>query len=190
MEPTATLRHEHEVVCRTLAGADALADTARESGAVDVAAVRDFIEFAGSYTEGSHGAKEERFLFPRLCERDAKAESPVATMLREHDGARERVHRLQAALDAVAAGDGSAVATVVENLSAYGALLRSHIAQEHNVVFHLADQLLTEADRRELTQAFEGIEQEIGLEEHQRLAAIADRLGHIAEQHEESTVRE
>jgi hemerythrin-like domain-containing protein len=181
MGPTATLRHEHELVCRAIAGADALAENARESGAVDVGATREFIEFARFFTDGCHHAKEERLLFPRLCERDAKAESPVATMLREHDGARERVHRLQAALD------GSAVATVVENLSAYGALLRSHIAQEHNVVFHLADQLLTEADRRELTQAFEGIEQEIGLEEHQRLAAIADRLGAIAEERSAST---
>ena len=64
MGPTATLRHEHELVCRALAGADALADESRASGAVDAGAVRDFIEFARYFTDGCHHAKEERCLFP------------------------------------------------------------------------------------------------------------------------------
>ena len=183
MGPTATLRHEHELVCRALAGADALAEEARTSGTVREEPVRDFIEFARYFTDGCHHAKEERFLFPRLRERGAQASAPVAAMLQEHEGGRERVRRLEAALDAVAGGDRDAVSRVAENLSAYAALLRSHIAKENNVLFPLADRLLDDGDRRELAQAFERVEaEETGVDEHARLAAIADRLGRIAEQ--------
>jgi hemerythrin-like domain-containing protein len=183
MGPTAVLRHEHELVCRALAGADALAEQARRSGSVDDAAVRDFIEFARFFTDGCHHAKEERLLFPRLRERGAAASAPVAAMLQEHEGGRERVRRLEAALDAAAAGDADAVARVAENLSAYAALLRAHIAKENNVLFPLADRLLTDDDQRDLDAAFELVEaDETGPGEHERLAAIADRLGAIAEE--------
>jgi hemerythrin-like domain-containing protein len=104
-------------------------------------------------------------------------------MLQEHEGGRERVRRLEAALDAAAAGDADAVARVAENLSAYAALLRAHIAKENNVLFPLADRLLTDDDQRDLDAAFELVEaDETGPGEHERLAAIADRLGAIAEE--------
>jgi hemerythrin-like domain-containing protein len=145
--------------------------------------VRDFIEFARYFTDGCHHSKEERLLFPRLRERGAEASAPVAAMLQEHEGGRERVRRLEAALDAAAGGDSSAVPNVAENLAAYAALLRSHIAKENNVLFPLADRLLDDDDQRELTEAFERVEvEETGLDEHARLAAIADRLGRIAEE--------
>ncbi len=188
MGPTATLRHEHELVCRALAGADALAEVARESGVVNADDVRDFIEFARLFTDGCHHAKEERHLFPVLRERGAQASAPVAAMLQEHEGGRERVRRLEAALDATAAGDADAVGRVAENLSAYAALLRSHIAKENNVLFPLADRLMNADDQREVEAAFERVEaEETGPGEHQRLAAIADRLGAIAEERGAST---
>lgn len=178
MEPTAILRHEHELVCRSLAGADALAESARIEGAVDVDAVRSFVDFAQHFTDGCHHAKEEHLLFPLMRERGAEAGAPVAAMLTEHEGGRERIRRLQGALDAAAAGDAAAVATVAENLSAYAALLRAHIAKENHVLFPLADHLLDEGERRELAEAFERVElEETGPGEHERLALIAERLG-------------
>ena len=116
--------------------------------------------------------------------RGAQASAPVAAMLQEHEGGRERVRRLEAALDAAAIGDADAVARVAENLSAYAALLRSHIAKENNVLFPLADRLMNADDQRELEAAFERVEaEETGPGEHERLAAIADRLGRVAEEH-------
>jgi len=187
MGPTADLRHEHEYVCRALAGADALAATARETGVVDADAVSDFIAFSRGFTDGCHHAKEERLLFPRMRERGAEAEAPVAAMLQEHEGGRERIRRLEAALEPAAAGDADAVARVAENLSAYAALLRSHIAKENNVLFHIADHLLNEQDGRELEEAFGRAEaEETGPGEHDRFVAIAERLGEIAEERGDS----
>lgn len=179
MDPTGVLRHEHELVCRTLAGADALAEAAHATGRVDVTAARSFVEFSRGFTDGRHHMKEERLLFPLIGERDPRVKAgPVNAMLREHEGGRERIRRLAAALDAVDAGDAGAVAEVAENLSSYAALLRSHIAKENNVLFPMADGLLTEDDRRDLLEAFERVEEEeTGPGEHERFEHIAEELG-------------
>jgi hemerythrin-like domain-containing protein len=178
MEPTAVLRHEHELVCRALAGADALAEAAR-AGHVDVRGARSFVEFARGFTDGCHHTKEERLLFPLVVERDPRLEAgPVAAMLHEHEGGRERIRRLDAALDAVEGGDDGAAADVAENLAAYAALLRAHIAKENNVLFPMAERVLTEQDERELEAAFERVElEETGPGEHERFARIAEELG-------------
>ena len=122
-----------------------------------------------------------------MRERGAQASAPVAAMLQEHEGGRERVRRLEAALDATADGDADAVARVAENLSAYAALLRSHIAKENNVLFPLADRLMNADDQRELERRSSASRRETGPGEHERLAAIADRLGRIAEERGAST---
>ena len=102
----------------------------------------------------------------------------VAAMLQEHEGGRERIRRLEAALDAMEAGETGAVETAAENLSAYAALLRSHIAKENNVLFPLAERLLSDDDRRTLVAAFERIEEEVaGQGEHERFMRIAEELG-------------
>ena len=82
-------------------------------------------------------------------------------MLQEHEGGRERIRRLEAALDASGGGRDGAAETAAENLSAYAALLRSHIAKENNVLFPLAERLLSDDDRRTLAAAFERIEEEV-----------------------------
>ena len=99
-------------------------------------------------------------------------------MQEEHEGGRERIRRLEVALDAVEKGDGGAGPAAAENLSAHAALLRSHIAKENNVLFPLAERLLSDDDRRELGAAFDRIEEEeTGAGEHERFARIAEALG-------------
>ena len=99
-------------------------------------------------------------------------------MLQEHEGGRERIRRLEAALDASGGGRDRRRRTAAENLSAYAALLRSHIAKENNVLFPLAERLLSDDDRRELAAAFERIEEEVaGQGEHERFMRIAEELG-------------
>jgi len=57
------------------------------------------------------------------------------------------------------------------------ALLRAHIDKEDNVLFPMADQLLTAADQKELTEAFEKVEaEEIGEGVHDKYHQLAHEL--------------
>jgi len=175
---TATLRHEHQAVCLVLSASDREVVRIRESGRLDGDWLRDFTEFSRRFTDGCHHRKEERHLFTLLHERaPAETDAIVRAMLAEHDGGRERIGRLLSCLEAAEAGDESAVAAAAEQLSAYSRLLHAHIAKEHNVLFPLAERLLTEQELQALDEAFEVVERdEMGPGEHERLHALAGRL--------------
>jgi hemerythrin-like domain-containing protein len=179
MGPTQTLRREHEAVCLVVNAADRKAAAIAESGRLDGEWTRGFVEFSRRFTDGCHHTKEERHLFARLQEKAPEETRAIVTaMLAEHEGGRERVRRLLEHLEAAERGDEAAIALVAEQLSAYSGLLRSHIAKENNVLFPLADRLLAEDDTRALDEAFEDVESsEMGEGEHERLHALAERLG-------------
>jgi hemerythrin-like domain-containing protein len=178
MPATAELRREHQDVCLVVNAADRQASTIRETRRVDADWIRDFVEFSRAFTDGCHHSKEERHLFPLLQERAPElTRGPVGVMLAEHDGGRERIRRLLACLEQAEAGDAAAVATAAEQLAAYSQLLRSHIAKENNVLFPLADRVLTDEDQVALDAAFERVEhEETGAGEHERLHSLAERL--------------
>ena len=83
----------------------------------------------------------------------------------EHARARELTAGLGNAADRLAAGDGSAAATVADFARAYGELLTQHIGKEDHILFPMAahaippeeqDQVLDEFGRIEREQAAKG----------------------------------
>ena len=93
----------------------------------------------------------------------------------KHDGGRQRIGAIAGALDAARAGDPAARRTVADNLAAYASLLYAHIAKENNVLFPLAERLLTEADKERLAAGFDRIEEQIGAA-HEKYGAMAHEL--------------
>lgn len=94
-------------------------------------------------------------------------------MLIEHEQGRAFVRALSDAAQRYAQGDASAVPALVHNTLGYVNLLRQHIEKENQVLFPLADQVLSPTDQEQLTAAFERIETErIGRREHERYHAL------------------
>ncbi|HSL96750.1 MAG TPA: hemerythrin domain-containing protein [Thermoleophilia bacterium] len=178
MGPTTRLRREHQELCRVINAADRKTELFVRTGRVDGAWVRSFVEFSRGFTEGFHQAKEERLLLRRLRERaPAETLGVIGAMLAEHEGGRVRMDRLLDRLPAAEEGDETAVLLATEQLSAYVCLLEAHIAQEHNVLFPLAERVLAEDDVRWLDRASEEVELgELGVDERARLDALAAYL--------------
>ena len=108
-----------------------------------------------NYADGLHHAKEEEVLFPALGERGFSSEQgPVAVMLSEHTAGREFVRGMDQAIRQLRDGDASASARVFENMSGYVNLLRNHIAKENNILFRMADRLLSDDDHRLLLERY------------------------------------
>ncbi len=62
-------------------------------------------------------------------------------------------------------------------LAAYAELLRQHIDKENNVLYEIADHVLTVRDQAELEQAFEKVEsQEMGEGTHEKYHQLAHEL--------------
>lgn len=178
MTPTETLKHEHQVILLVLAGAQKEAEQIRQTGKVDADKVREMLDFFRTFADRCHHAKEEQLLFAKLVEHGLPGDSgPIAAMLHEHELGRARLRAVDQALPDAAQGDDAEAQVVADNLQGYAELLRQHITKEDEVLYPLADQLLTPEDQQELDQAFEKVEaEEMGEGTHERYHEMAHKL--------------
>lgn len=76
-----------------------------------------------------------------------------------------------------ASGDKAALKAALENALGYAELLRQHIDKEDNILYHMADQVLTPADQQELLSKFEEVEQQrIGAGKHEEYVKLVEDL--------------
>lgn len=180
MNPTETLKHEHKIVLLVLKGAEREARSIETGGAVHVEDVEQMVDFFRNFVDRCHHGKEERHLFPAMQGKGMSAErGPIAVMLHEHEQGRAAVRAISAALERVKGGDLGAGAELADALLGYVELLRNHIAKEDNVLFPMADGILSESEQGNLAVLFDRVEtEEIGTGVHERYHELAHRLGH------------
>jgi hemerythrin-like domain-containing protein len=175
---TETLRHEHDAILRML---DATEETARQltaGGPVEPHVLEGLLEFFRLFADRCHHGKEEDLLFPKLAEKGLPRNmGPIGVMLLEHDQGRALVKQMtHAAADYQAGRDGSA-ARWAEAARAYTILLREHIAKENNILFVMAERMLSAEEQQELSAQFEAVELEkMGAGTQERLHALMDQL--------------
>jgi hemerythrin-like domain-containing protein len=109
-----------------------------------------------------------------------KRGGPITVMLHEHDQGRASVRAVAAALPEAKKGNASAVAAVGEDLFSYIELLRAHIDKENDILFPMAERLLSADDMRQLSAAFEKVEaEEIGEGVHEKYHQLAHKLAEV-----------
>jgi hemerythrin-like domain-containing protein len=178
MKATAILIHEHEVISQALAVLDAMAARLAGVGSVAAPDVEQLLEFFVVFADRCHHAKEEGILFPALeAAGMPKDGGPIGVMLDEHEAGRGLVGRLRQDAAAAAAGDAHARRRFTEAAHEYVALLEAHIAKENRVLFPGADGMLTDADDRAITAAFQRHEElEMGPGTHERFHRMLDDM--------------
>ncbi len=178
MKPLELLVHEHDVILGVLDKTEKELRAVRQGAAVDADKFHGVIDFIRNFADYCHHAKEEKILFVKMEKCGIPRNGgPIAVMLMEHDQGRAFVRAAADAVDKAAAGDASARETVVKNLGGFIDLLRSHISKENNILYPMADQVLSEADQAELAAAFERVEkEEIGESVHEKYYRFAEEL--------------
>lgn len=179
MTATEILKHEHQIVLLVLRGAEREAKGIQANNKISPAKIEEMVDFFRNFTDRCHHGKEEKHLFVKLQERGMPGDSgPIAVMLHEHQEGRKKVAAIADALPAATGGDSSAVASIRDSLFSYIDLLRAHIQKEDNVLFPMADRILTPEDQKELLSEFEKVEaEEIGEGVHEKYHQLAHNLG-------------
>jgi hemerythrin-like domain-containing protein len=178
MKPTETLKHEHQVILLVLSAAEEEAGRIQQTGRLRPDRLQKMVDFFRNFADRCHHRKEEDLLFRDMRRRGMSGQTgPIAVMLTEHDEGRRRVALIGENLPAARAGEASAVEAVMSNLRAYAELLRRHIEKEDNILYPLADSILTEEDQRDLQEAFEKVErEEMGAGVHETYHRLAHEL--------------
>jgi len=126
----------------------------------DIKHIESVIDIIRNFADGIHHAKEENLLFPALGKKGfSPQQGPVAVMLHEHVEGRNYVKGMVENLELFKKGDKAAVALLYQKMSGYAELLDNHITKENNILFRMADNVLSDAEQENLLREFESIEQ-------------------------------
>ncbi len=175
---TSILRKEHDAILRMLDVTEELARRLERGERVAAEMLTDLLEFFRVFADRCHHAKEEDFLFPSLENRGMPYPGgPTEVMRAEHERARALIREMQEAAEDYSQNVPGAGGRWSEAARAYAILLHAHIDKENNVLFEMADLLLSEIEQRELTEAFEKLEEEkMGAGTHARLHRVMEKL--------------
>jgi hemerythrin-like domain-containing protein len=175
--PTQVLKEEHELILQAL---DALERkvTSLESGAAPDRAYFDrAVEFLRTFADRCHHGKEEDLLFKKMVNRGFPLHGgPIAVMLSEHETGRAFIRGIAEGAAALGTDPGAAK-RIVENGRGYIGLLRAHINKENNILFPMADNVLTAEDQEHLGKEFERFEtEETGAGVHEAMLKLLEEL--------------
>ena len=178
--PTATeiLRHEHDAVVKMLGFTHDLADRLDHGQRASPDVLDKVLEFFRVFVDQCHHSKEEDLLFPLIEAKGLpRAGGPLGVMLSEHEEGRKWIKEMtQAAEDYRLSVEGSGCRWA-SALRAYAHLLLAHLYKENNVLFVMADRMLTADEQAGLVKGFEKLEVEkIGVGRHEQIHGLMAEL--------------
>ena len=185
MKPaTEILRHEHEAILRMLDVTEALARQLASDQPAEPQQLDDLLEFFRTFADRCHHGKEEDLLFPLMESKGMSRQGgPTGVMLDEHEQGRALIRAMAEAAEdykkAVpdAGARSAAAAAWAAAAAGYAELLRQHIHKENNILFVIAENMLSPEEQQRLAAEFDRVETEkIGVGTHERLHKLVDRL--------------
>jgi hemerythrin-like domain-containing protein len=158
VKATDILMQEHRLIERVLNALQAAANHLSRGDAVRPGFFLDAADFIAGYADGCHHHKEEDVLFGTLG--GPETVGVVDMMLDEHQAARTLTRGMRDAARRLESGDESARIPLMSNARQYVALLRDHIEKEDEMLFPMADELLSAEQQGDVSRGIERIERE------------------------------
>ena len=180
MKATEQLRNEHEGIKVMLNILEQICRQLETDGNLNKEHFDGILEFLKVFVDKCHHGKEEDLLFPALIAAGVPKDGPIAVMLQEHQMGRNYIKAMSDTYNVYLGGDKPSYKAVGQNAFSYISLLRNHIDKENNVLFMMADSLLSDIKQDELFEGFEGIEKErIGVGKHEEFHGLLKNLSKI-----------
>jgi hemerythrin-like domain-containing protein len=173
---TDVLRQEHQTIKGALGIAERIAAKINRDEEMPSANVAKLMEFIRLFIEQCHHSKEEEILFPLLEKKGIPANGgPLGVMLMEHERARVLIEEMS-----VTAGNALGHPSAKRWMRAawdYSDLMYDHFYKEEEMLFKIADRVLSQEEQAAIAGAFKLLEDErIGPGKHEQLNAMIEEL--------------
>lgn len=141
--------------------------------------LQDALLYFEGYVDSCHNMKEEQCLFPLAEQRGIPRDGgPLAIMLGEHDESRVVLPRLSALIQQYARGDRSVLGDLRAAFVAYSSLLKDHFWKENDILYPMAQRVMSDADHDAVMAGIVATEAAIGPDTRAKFYALADRIIH------------
>lgn len=172
------LKNEHEAVLLTIRILDQITTRLKSGQTIELKHLDQILEFLAIFVDKCHHSKEEKVLFPAMeAAGIPREDGPIAAMLYEHVQGRSLVQGLRNGVESYRVGKENSVAEIIENAKKYGQLLTSHIDKENNVLYVIAERVLSTDIMAEMEVEFNRIEEiEVGPNKHEEFHATLHAL--------------
>ena len=174
---TTLLKEEHDLILRGLAVLEKAAAGLAEGKPVARETIENLVEFFRNFADRCHHGKEEAMLFPALESAGLPREGgPTGVMVCEHEEGRACVRGIAGAAARLAV-DPTAAAEIVEHARQFVPLLRAHIDKENEVLFVMADSILSPEAQAALCDRYARFtEEQAGCRVHDEPTALIAEL--------------
>ena len=170
------LMHEHLIIERMLNVLSDFALKIEQNKRVKPDQLRTCIDFIKTFADACHHQKEEGILFTEMEANGIPVNGgPIGVMLAEHVMGRNYTKEMAKAVDDYEKGLHGADKRFVENARGYINLLSQHIAKENNILYPMAEHILSGMDDR-IVNKFEDIEKALGKGVHEKYESIIRQL--------------
>jgi hemerythrin-like domain-containing protein len=172
------LRSEHEAVLLTIRILDQITNKLEAGQVIDIRHLDQILEFLQVFVDKCHHGKEEKVLFPAMEEAGIPHQGgPIGVMFYEHEQGRSFVQGLKSGVEAYRIGEDGAIVKIAKSAQNYGQLLTAHIEKENNVLYVMAERVLSSDKMAEMAKSFTKIEEiEIGPNKHEEFHAMLHAL--------------
>ena len=181
MKATQQLKDEHEGIKLMLSIMEKICDNLKNEEDLNVEHYKHIVDFLKTFADKCHHGEEEGILFPAMGKKGIPHQGgPIGVMLYEHKQGRAFIKGMNDALVAYENGNQESVKDLIASSEGYIQLLRDHIEKENNILFMMADQVLTESEQSQIFDEFEKLEEEkIGLGKHAAYHQLLNELRDI-----------
>jgi hemerythrin-like domain-containing protein len=158
---TKILRQEHDTILEMIGALETIVQRLEARETIPVDALNSLTEFFVLFADRSHHGKEEDLLFPMMERKGVpRSGGPLDCMLAEHDEGRGFIREMKQTAEGCARGDDSARLRWTDAARGYATLLRNHIWKENEILFQIAERLLSAEDQAALAEQFAQVQQE------------------------------
>ncbi len=178
MKATQQLMNEHEVILKMLEILGAATEKLENNEDVNTQDMESMIDFLRVFADKCHHKKEEALLFPALEKKGISNQSgPIGVMLNEHVQGRKFIMDMAEGIIIYKTDKLKGARKIAENALGYINLLTQHISKENNILFKMADNVLSPLDQQELLIQFdEAEEKELGPDVHKKYQELVNKL--------------
>ena len=150
------IRDEHRTISAILHGMEYLVRKIRaQSKKIDPRVFHAMLYYLDTFSERAHHPKEDQFLFSALRSRGAGAQALITELEKEHAGGEDALRRLAQALNRYEQGGEKEFSGFEGAVERFVGSYREHMRKEEELLFPLAEKLLTKEDWAGIDRAFE-----------------------------------